>query len=173
MKVSAAPLPEGALLRAYAERGALVDCWAVELPQALDLTDYLLGFAHSWLFRLERRLLAWAGRPTSATDVQALAMGSTQAFAIWQVEARVRNQLLMVVQGERLRSWWMVERAPQGGTRLLFGSALLPRPGRSRWARFGLAGALVGLHHAYARALLAAAAARLSRPTGGSSRPPS
>jgi hypothetical protein len=163
LRVSAAPLPEGALLHAYAERGALVDCWAVELPQALDLTDYLLGFAHCWLFRLERRLLGWAGHPTTASDVQALAMGSTQSFAFWRVEARVRDQLLMVVQGGRIRSWWMVERTAAGGTRLLFGSALLSRPGRSRWARFGLAGALVGLHHAYARALLAAAAARLSR----------
>ena len=85
MKVVAAPLPEGALLHAYAERGALVDCWAVELPQALDLTDYLLGFAHCWLFRLERRLLGWAGHPTTASDVQALAMGSAQGFAIWRV----------------------------------------------------------------------------------------
>ena len=161
MKVVAAPLPDGALLRAYAERGALVDCWSVTLPPALDLTDYLLGFAHSWLFRLERRVLGWAGRPTSATDVQALAMGSAQDFAFWRVEARVRDQLLMAVQGGRIRSWWMVERLPQGGTRLLFGSALLPRGGDSRWQRFGLAGVLVGLHHAYARALLAAAARRL------------
>lgn len=166
MKVSAAPLPEAALLRAYAERGALVDCWAVELPRTVDLTDYLLGFAHSWLFRLERRVLGWSGRPTSATDVQALAMGSAQDFAFWRVEARVRDQLLMAVQGGRIRSWWMVERLPDGGTRLLFGSALLPRTGTGRWQRFGLAGLLVGLHHAYARALLRAAAARLASGPG-------
>ncbi|MBQ0960261.1 hypothetical protein KAK06_15000 [Ideonella sp. 4Y11] len=166
MKAVAAPLPEAALLRAYAERGALVDCWALTLPHSLDLTDYLLGFAHSWLFRLERRLLGWAGHPTTASDVQALAMGSAQQFALWRVEARVRDQLLMAVQGERIRSWWMVERLPQGGTRLLFGSALLPRAGTSRWRRFGLAGLLVGLHHAYARALLRAAAARLGRAPG-------
>lgn len=164
MRAAAAPLPDGALLRAYAERGALVDCWAVELPQTLDLTDYLLGFAHSWLFRLERRVLGWAGRPTTASDVQALAMGSAQDFAFWRVEARVRDQLLMAVQGGRIRSWWMVERLPQGGTRLLFGSALLPRPGAAPGQGFGLAGALVGLHHAYARALLAAAARRLGTP---------
>lgn len=161
MRVAAAPLPECALLRAYAERGARVDCWAVELPQALDLTDYLLGFAHSWLFRLERRLLGWAGWPSSAADVQALAMGSAQQFAVWRVEARVRDQLLMVVQGERIRSWWMVERLAAGGTRLLFGSALLPRPGAAPGRGFGLAGVAVGLHHAYARALLAAATKRL------------
>ena len=161
MKVAAAPLPQAALLRAYAERGALVDCWSVSLPQAVDLTDYLLGFGHSWLFRLERRLLGGAGHPTTASDVQALAMGSAQQFAIWRVEARVRDQLLMAVRGERIRSWWMVEPDGGGGTRLLFGSALLPRPGASGRARFGLAGALVGLHHLYARALLAAAARRL------------
>ncbi|MBQ0932114.1 hypothetical protein KAK07_19855 [Ideonella sp. 4Y16] len=167
MKVVAAPLPEAALLRAYAERGALVDCWALTLPHSLDLTDYLLGFAHSWLFQLERRVLGWAGHPTTASDVQALAMGSAQDFAIWRVEARVRDQLLMAVQGGRIRSWWMAERLPGGGTRLLFGSALLPRPGHGRWQRFGLAGALVGLHHAYARALLAAAARRLTASAGG------
>jgi hypothetical protein len=92
--------------------------------------------------------------------VQALAMGNAQGFAFWRVEARVRDQLLMAVEGGRIRSWWMVE-PDDAGTRLLFGSALLPRPGAEGRARFGLAGALVGLHHAYARALLAAAAKRL------------
>mgnify|MGYP003332990676 FL=1 len=159
--VTAPPLPTSALLRAYQDRGALCDCFAVEVPRAVDLTDYLLAFCHSRLFRLERRLLSLAGRPTTASDVQALAMGSAQDFAFWRVEARVRDQLLMSVQGDRIRSWWMVERLPGGGTRLLFGSALLPVTGRDGRSRLGVGAAGLWLHHAYSRALLRSMRARL------------
>ena len=58
--VQARPLPAAALLGAYAERGALCDCFALEVDRAVDLTDFLLAFAHSRLFRLERRQIGRA-----------------------------------------------------------------------------------------------------------------
>lgn len=157
------PLPPAALLRAYQEHGALTDCFAVELPRRVDLTDYLLGFCHSRLFRLERRLLGLFGRPTRAADVQALAMGSAHGFAFWRVEARVRDQLMMVVEGDRIRTWWMVEPAPTGGTRLLFGSALMPVTGPTGRSRRGVAAPMLALHRWYSRALLRSTVARLAR----------
>lgn len=159
------PLPASALLRAYAERGAQVDCQMLLLPRQVSLHEYLLAFGNSPLFRLERALLSLAGRGSSAADVRALAEGRLQRFALWTVEARTRDQLLMAVDGGRIRSWWMAApvASPDGcGTQLLFGSALLPRPSGDGRPGHGLAGAVSGLHRFYARRLLNATARRLS-----------
>jgi hypothetical protein len=72
-------------------------------------------------------------------------------FAAWSVEAHTGNQLLMCDFQGRTRSWFMVS-----GTRLLFGSAVVPvtvTESRFRW--------LLGLHRLYSRALLRAARSRL------------
>ena len=84
------------------------------------------------------------------------------------MEAREDDQLLLCAVDGRTRSWLMVSTTDvSGGTRLYFGSALLP----GRKTGNGSTGkpemgfvfkALLGFHNFYSRALLSAAARRLA-----------
>lgn len=153
-------LPEGALLRRYAGvPGAYVDGWTLALPQAVTQAQYVEAFYTTWLFRLERAVLALlAGRPSSDAQAARLARGEADAFAAWTVEDRAANQLLLRDFLGRTRSWLMCEPGP-GASRLWFGSAVVPAPGRGGIGRrFGV---LLGLHRLYSRLLLRACARRL------------
>lgn len=62
----------------------------------------------------------------------------------------------------RTRSWFQVEPAPGGGTRLRFGSAIVPeRRADGRKQVGGQFRALLGFHRLYSIALLRAAATRV------------
>lgn len=168
LSVHACPLPGSALLTRHARDGAFTDCYATELPAAVTQAQYVAAFYTSPVFKLERFILKWAlSRP--ATDAQALqlAQGSTDAFSAWTVEARADDQLLLCDMTGRTRSWLMVEPLPAaqgGGTRLYFGSAVLPvRDRRTGQRTMGLAfRALLGFHKLYSVVLLAAARSRLA-----------
>jgi hypothetical protein len=97
-------------------------------------------------------------RPSTDEDARRLARDQAETFAAWSVEARAPDQLLLTDFQGNTRSWLMCE--PQGtGTRLYFGSAVVPT---ARGAKLGLVyRALLGLHKLYSRALLRAAASRL------------
>lgn len=161
-------LPEQALLRPYKLRGAYTDCYAMDLPSAVPHADYVEAFYTTALFKVERQVLAWfAARPSTDLQARQLARGEVDQFAAWHVEGRDANQLLLCDFLGRTRSWLMsvpIDGGPSPGTRLYFGSAVVPKSidPKSGKPAFGLAfRALTGFHHLYSQALLRAAASRL------------
>jgi hypothetical protein len=158
-------LPPHALLARYAREDATyTDCYATTVDRAVSHAAFVRAFYTGLVFRLERWLLAaFAKRPSSDADVDALAAGTRDAFAAWDVEARASDQLLLRDFTGRTRSWLMVEPTGDGGTRLYFGSAVVPvvdaRTGqRGLGKRFD---ALLGFHRLYSRILLGAARRRV------------
>jgi hypothetical protein len=176
-------LPDHALLARYRDVGGFTDCWVADLPRPVTQADYVEAFYTTTLFGIERRLLAWfASSPSSPADARLLADARSDAFAAWTVEARAADQLLLRDFTRRTRSWLMVEPlADDRGTRLYFGSAVLPRHrgqnGEQGHGSMGIAfHALSGFHAIYSRSLLAAAGSRLiraaaARPVGTSGSP--
>jgi hypothetical protein len=152
-------LPEQALLAAYARTGAYTDCYAIEAEGTVHLADYVAAFYSTPVFKLERWLISRAlGRRSTDADALALARGTSNTFSAWQVEGRAADQLL--VASGRTRSWFMVVPQPdRAATRLLFGSAVVPRSGGGLGLSFT---ALLGVHKLYSRVLLGAAARRLA-----------
>ena len=142
--------------------GCYTDCYSLEVDRNVSLERFVYAFYTTWLFKLERRILQLAGRPS--TDDQALAVASQTAdhFAAWEVEQRSENQILLSDYAGRTRSWMMIETTATG-TRLYFGSAVVPSSrspnGKPRLgAAFTL---LLGFHKLYSRALLSLAARRV------------
>ena len=164
--VRASSLPPGALLAAYHSAGHYyTDCYQTRIDARPSQAAYVEAFYTSWLFKLERRILALASMPSTDVEAAELAAGTREHFAAWRVEARTPEQLLLCdVQG-RTRSWLMTEAADSGRTRLYFGSAVVPvvdrRSGESRLG--ATYSSLLGFHKLYSRALLRAAARRLVR----------
>jgi len=117
------------------------------------------------VFKLERRLLAWfVARPSTDQQARELATGKRTSFAAWSVEAREPDQLLLSDFRGRTRSWLMCAPAVNNrGTRLFFGSAVVPsvNRGTDEESMGGAFRALLGFHKIYSRVLLRAAANRL------------
>jgi hypothetical protein len=164
--VRASSLPPGALLAAYRSAGHYTDCYETRVDAQPFQAAYVEAFYTSWLFKLERRILALASMPSTDAEAAELAAGTREHFAAWRVEARAPEQLLLCDVHARTRSWLMSADAARGaGRTLYFGSAIVPAPG----AEPGAAaldfpyGALLGFHRRYSRLLLGAAAARLER----------
>jgi hypothetical protein len=165
--VNAQPLPRGALLEVYRDMpGAYTDCFSVRVNRKLDVAEFIEAFYTTILFKCERLVLMLIGRGFTDAAVRALARGRTQAFAAWAVEKRTHNQILVCDLVGLTRSWLMVVEAAdsEAATHLYFGSAVVarskvrngnPQPGGG----FRL---LQPLHAIYAKALLGAAAKRLS-----------
>lgn len=165
-QVQACELPAGALLRRYADQGAYADCYRLDLGVSATHAAYVEAFYTTAVFKLERLLLGWfASRPSTDGQARQLALAQTTDFAAWHVEAREADQLLMCDMAHRTRSWLMCERSEGGGTRLYFGSAVVPvvdkRSGERRMG--AVFHALLGFHRLYSHVLLRSAAARLSR----------
>lgn len=165
MPVRPQPLPGHALLGVYTRDGGYTDCFVAEIPRAVSHAQYVEAFYTTWVFKLERFILKWAvARPSTDEDARRLAAGTLEKFAAWSVEGRAANQLLLCDFMGRTRSWLMV--APEGsGTRLYFGSAVVPvRDKRTGQPVLGRSySALLGFHTLYSRILLGAAARRLAR----------
>ncbi|MEX0343799.1 MAG: hypothetical protein AB3N20_02675 [Rhizobiaceae bacterium] len=155
-------LPDSALLGVYERSdGSYTDCYSTDAPGEIDLGKFVAAFYTTWLFKLERFILKHAvSRPSTDQDARDVSEGKTDRFAAWTVESRTSNQLLMCDMAGRTRSWFMV-RSNEVGTRLYFGSAVVPKKGGD--ANLGVVfSALLGFHKLYSRALLAAAVRRLS-----------
>jgi hypothetical protein len=174
--ITACPLPAGALLQAYVERGAYTDCYVAELPGTIEHAEYVHAFYTSALFKVERLLLRlFLGKPSTDTQVAQLAAGRLDSFAAWSVEGRLANQLMLADFAGRTRSWLMTTAAPGPsagtGTRLYFGSAVVPRARREDGRDGGRAGmgwpfrVMLGFHKVYSRMLLGAARRRLAAKT--------
>lgn len=105
------------------------------------------------MFRNERLILRLAEHASTDADVAALAKGSTQ-FAVWTVQARTPNHILLCDAFGRTRSWLMAR-----DEMVYFGSAAVPREAGAPLGRmFTL---LLGFHRLYSRALLRSAVRRL------------
>lgn len=163
-------VPARSLLERYAASGAYVDCYVTEIPAFATHAQFVEAFYTTPLFKLERLLLGWLISCPS-TDIEAgqLARGERSSFAAWRVEACAPNEVLLAAG--RTRSWLRASpwaEHPGGGTRLMFGSAVMPKH-PAKLGRSGLGAgfhALLGFHKPYSRALLRSATSRLSRPSG-------
>lgn len=166
-RITAAELPQDALLNRYRTEGAYTDCYATEVDQSIVQSDYIEAFYTSGLFKLERWVLSWlVRRPSTDRQARALAMGQSTDFAAWHLEQRDERQLLMCDFQGNTRSWLMSLPVINGrSTRLYFGSAIVPEiDPRTGEKRLGLPfRLLLGFHRLYSRALLRSAAGRLSR----------
>jgi hypothetical protein len=165
VKIAACDLPSTAILRKLRDAGAYTDCYATEVRTRVSHAAYVEAFYTTFLFKLERWLLQWlVSKPSTDAEAQRLARGELDAFAAWTVEDRAPDQLLMADFMGRTKSWLMVAASGAVGTRLYFGSAVVPVRDKSGRLTLGLPfRALLGFHKLYSRALLAAAAAKLAR----------
>ena len=161
-------IPASALLQAYSSGSGYADCFVTEVAGARSFESFVEAFYTTPLFKVERAILHWlASRPSSDQEARDLSTGACSRFAAWKVEDRSYNQLRLVDLTGRTRSWLMAEpfEGPAGtrGTRLYFGSAVVPRKNRSTGREsMGLAfRALLGFHKLYSRLLLRAACSRL------------
>ena len=162
-------LPAEALLNRYSGSGAYADCYVKEIARTVSHAEYIEAFYTTAVFKLERLILRWfVARPSTDDEARELAEGKRDSFAAWTVEARAVDQLLLGDFSGRTKSWLMVAAAPGAGspgTRLYFGSAVVPRRSTNP-KKPGLGfvfTALLGFHKLYSRILLRSAAARLSR----------
>jgi hypothetical protein len=164
-------LPDDALLAGHRDAGAYTDCYCVDVPADVPFAHFVEAFYTTALFKVERLVLAWfASRPSTDAEARALALGTRDAFAAWSVEARADRQLLLCDYTRRTRSWLMVAPAPDGtgGTRLYFGSAVVPVHQASGRRKLGVVfAALLGFHRLYSRLLLRAARARVAVDANG------
>ena len=165
--IQAWALPEHALLRKYLGAGAYADCYMTELAWPVSQPEFIEAFYTTTLFKVERLLLSWfVARPSTDSQAAQLASGQVGSFAMWSVEAREPDQLLLCDLHGHTRSWLMSAPLPDGkATRLFFGSAVVHGiDKRTGTARMGITfRALLGFHKLYSRALLRAAVARLAR----------
>ena len=159
-------LPTGAFLQAYASGGAYTDCYVIELSRMVTQDEFVEAFYTSSVFKVERWPLAkFLSRPSTDADAHCLAVRSAGTFSAWSVEKRESNQILLAAG--RTRSWLMAEpsQSSSTGTKLYFGSAVLPR--RARGGQVSRMGwqfrVLVGVHMAYSRVLLASACRKLAK----------
>ena len=169
LKIHINRIPTVALLGKYANSGTYTDCFAVDIARSVSHAEFVEAFYTGRLFKLERLLLRmFLSKPSTDLQARQLAAGELNEFAAWTVEARTEDQLLLRAIDGRTRSWLMVSTTDvPGGTRLYFGSALLPgrKTGNASTGKptMGFAfKALLSFHNFYSRALLSAAARRLS-----------
>jgi hypothetical protein len=165
--VEAVLLPGRALLQRYRDiPRAHADCYAADIDTRASLSVFVEAFYTTALFRCERFVLFLLGHGCADADVRACAAGATGGFAAWTVEERLDDQILLRDVTGLTRSWLMVAERADGrvGARLYFGSAVVPRLGRGSAPRRPSVGfrLLLPVHAIYARALLRAAAGRLT-----------
>ena len=165
--IHACALPDVALLARYRDAGAFTDCYVTNTAGTISHAEYVEAFYTTALLNVERALLRWfISRPSTDAEARELAAGERDSFAVWRVEARSIDQLLLSDLRAQTRSWLMVAPAADAsnpGTRLYFGSAVVPivdrKSGKSTMS--SAFRALIGFHTLYSRALLRAAASRL------------
>lgn len=130
-----------------------------------DLPGYASAFLTSPLFGLELWLIEkLAGKPSTPEEARQLARGQGERLAVWHVEARDANQILMCDSSGQTRTWMMVAPGSKPGhTQLYFGSGVIAKsagPGEAARIGWGFR-ALGSVHVLYSRMLLQAAADQL------------
>ncbi|ESQ74264.1 hypothetical protein [Asticcacaulis sp. AC402] len=153
--------PETSLLNAYHEAKAYTDGYSLDLPFEVTLAEYVEAFYTTWLFKLERLVLATlVDKPSNDKQAAELAAGERIIFAAWTLEAREADQILMCDFLSKTRSWLMCD-----GNRMWFGSAIVPKAVHSNGKAYLGIGfhLLIPFHRLYSKALLRAAAQKLIR----------
>lgn len=167
-KITESAAPGASLIARFGEMPAhYVDAFYCDVSGPVNLAEYVGAFYTTPLFRAERLILRFLAKaPSSDGDVVALVHGSADRFAVWTVEGRRDSELLMADGSGRTKSWFHV--APQGtGTRIWFGSVVVPVEQRGKLSLGPVFNSLIGAHKVYSRLLLGSAIARLGRATAG------
>ena len=163
--VTQRPVPEQSLLKPYDDmEGCSADCFETLISGAFGFADYVEAFFTTPLFRAERWILGWAiSKPSRDAEIRALAQGNGNGFAAWEVEDRGPHQLLLTVTNGSVRTWLMMipAQAPDTTTKLLFGSAVLPKPETGE--KGFIYKALGGFHIIYSKLLLWSAKRRMKQ----------
>ncbi|MEM6408594.1 MAG: hypothetical protein AAF700_09270 [Pseudomonadota bacterium] len=159
--ISTDTLPPDALLTRYAQRdGCYTDCYSTQIDRSADLTEFVMAFYTTRLFRCERFVLAhMLKRPSNDVEALDFASGKINQFAAWDLEERTGTQLLACDLSHATRSWFMVKQE-RAGTKLYFGSVVTPKQGKTLGLMMTLA---LPLHRLYSRLLLSAARNRLNQ----------
>ncbi len=163
LSIEKSPVPANTMLEKYLTDGTYVDCYSTELPVQVSFSEFIFAFYTTPLFKLERLILKlFVFRPSTDMQAKQLANSEIDKFAAWTVEARNENEILMCDFIGRTRSWFMVK--DNGAhTQLYFGSAVVPKAGKSS-LEFGFR-ALLGFHQIYSVLLLASANSKLTHRT--------
>jgi hypothetical protein len=133
------------------------DCFVASVSAPVALPQFISAFYGSSVFGAERWILSLATRRRISADaIAALAAGDSTIFAVWHVEARLPEQILLKDKGGYTASWLGV--AHDGtGTRVMLGSAIISQRGRLPLA----VRSIIPLHRAYSKTLLRSAVKQL------------
>lgn len=163
MQIVQKDVPAGSLIAPFAVApDYYADAFSADARPGVDLQAFLAVFYRSLPIRAERQLLRLAGHGSTDEDVTRLANDDADRFAMWSVETRREDEILLGDLSGRTKSWLKVEPI-EDGTRLWFGSILVPF--KQKDGSYGVgnfATALIGPHRFYSRVLLRAAAKRLA-----------
>lgn len=157
------PIPAYSLMDTYtAMTGTYTDCYMTEIQFAISIPEFVYAFYITPLFKLERLILQFTvSKPSTDFQARQAAEGKIGEFAAWTVEARGGNELLMCDFLSRTRSWFMTIPVGKSRTRLYFGTAVVPKTGRTALG-FGFR-AMLGFHQIYSVSLLYSAKRKLER----------
>lgn len=162
--VEESALPDGSLLQEFADRGEYTDCFVARAGSDITFSTYVETFYTTRLFKLERLILKWLIlRPSSDQEARQLSRNEIHAFAAWNEHSRSDDQLIMMDFRQQTCSWFMLVPG-EAHSWLYFGSAVMRDHESSSDSGMNWTyRILLGLHRLYSRALLQAAARRLSR----------
>ena len=168
MSIKACPHPPQSLLADYQRAGAYTDCFVTTIERPVGLDEYVTAFYTTWLFKLERWILARVvAKPSTDEDARRVATGESSDFAAWTVESREPDQMLLCDFQGNTRSWFLCRPEIADGstaTALYFGSAVTAlgknETDARKARRFQIA---LPFHKLYSRALLACALRRLGK----------
>lgn len=162
--IQKSPAPANALIHKYTSMPrAYTDSYLTQIPAHVSFSDYVFAFYTTPLFKVERLILTLTVRkPSTDAHAHELSNAKRDSFAAWTVEARSENQILMCDFVGSTRSWLMTV-PTENGTRLYFGSAVVPhrlsKDGKPSLGFFFTA--LLGFHKVYSVLLLSSARTRL------------
>jgi hypothetical protein len=144
LSIEKSSIPVNSMLDKYSSiTGAYVDAYSTEIATQVAFSEIIFAFYTTPLFKLERLILTFIFLPSTDDQARRLADGTVDKFAAWTVESRGENEILMCDVVQRTRSWLMVKHEG-AGTRLYFGSAVVPKRGKTS-LEFGYRG-LLGFH---------------------------
>jgi len=165
-----AEVPDYTLLAPLRHAGCYADCFTLTLPFAVTKEEFIESFYTTTLFKSERLVLfLFAGKKSTDKDAQNLAQGTGNSFAVWRVDQRTADELLLSEPIGGTSSWFMTRLenvASDTVTRLFFGSAIRPKRAPTAGETPQFSSVFTGLrplHNLYSRKLLEAAAVSLLR----------
>lgn len=159
MEITERDAPDGSLIAVYAAAdGHYTDAFVAEGPE-VTLPVLIEAFYTAPLFKMERIVLrALGGVRSSDEGARALAKDKAESFALWHVEGRRKDEILLAARDGRTKSWLSV----QGG-KLWFGSVVVPVERKGRLVLGPVFDSLLGAHKLYSRALLAGTVRRIAK----------